>query len=234
MSSYPEVLAIIPARGGSKGIKRKNIISFNGRPLISYMIESGLNAKSISHLYVSTDDIEIASISESCGAKILHRPAEISGDNDSSELALLHALMYLKENDDYVPDLVVMLQCTSPLTLAEDIDGTVAALLRNSADCSLTVTRSHRFIWAENDQGEIKGVNHDSNIRKLRQEIRQQYMETGAVYVMKTKGFLESKHRFFGKISIHITPSVRGIEIDELHDLKLAEFLVKEREFRKN
>ena len=146
-----KTLAIIPARGGSEGIPRKNVRLLAGKPLISHTIGAATQASSVNRVVVSTDDDEIATISRQWGAEVILRPAEISTDNSSSELALLHTLEYLHENEGYNPDLVVFLQCTSPLTLAEDIDGTVQALFDQEADSSLAVTPFHYFLWRWDD-----------------------------------------------------------------------------------
>ena len=122
------VIALIPARGGSKGIPRKNLQSLAGKPLIAHTIEHARQARSVGRVVVSTDDAEIAAVSKQYGAEVVWRPAAISGDTASSESALLHALEYLQQTEGYESDLLVFLQCTSPLTLPEDIDGTVQAL----------------------------------------------------------------------------------------------------------
>ena len=221
------ILGIIPARGGSKGIPRKNITPLAGKPLISYTIEQACHSNFINRLVVSTDDPEIATVSQQFGAEVVRRPTELSGDMVSSESALLHTLHHLASKENYQPDLVVFLQCTSPLTLAEDIDGTVQALLHHQADTALAVTPFHYFLWREDEHGDTVGINHDKRVRLLRQQRAPQYRETGAVYVMKTQGFLENKHRFFGKTAHYVIPADRCLEIDELADLAVAEILLR-------
>ena len=221
------ILGIIPARGGSKGIPRKNILPLAGRPLISYTIEQAHRSHYINRLVVSTDDPEIATISQQHGAEVVWRPAEISGDLASSESALLHTLDALASAEDYHPELVVFLQCTSPLTQGEDIDGTVQALLNQQADTALAVTHFHYFLWREDEGGDTVGINHDKRVRLLRQQREPQYRETGAVYVMRTQGFLENKHRFFGKTAHYVIPAERCLEIDEPIDFAVAEVLIR-------
>jgi N-acylneuraminate cytidylyltransferase len=214
-----KVLAVIPARGGSKGIPYKNVKLVMGRPLISYMIMAAESSKYITDLFVSTDDREIGEIAIGFGAKVYWRPPEISGDRAKSEDAVLNALSQHPE----VPDLTVMLQCTSPLTIGEDIDGTIKTLLDNNADTSLAVTPFHYFLWNQNGEG----INHDKTVRLSRQEREDQFLETGAVYVMRTQGFLERKHRFFGKTSLYIMPKERVLEIDEPVDLTIAKAIMR-------
>lgn len=221
-----KTVAIIPARGGSEGIPRKNVRLLAGKPLIAHTIGTATQASSVNRVVVSTDDDEISAISRQWGAEVILRPAKISTDISSSELALLHALEHLHENEGYSPDLLVFLQCTSPLTLPEDIDGTVQALLDQEADSSLAVTPFHYFLWRWDLNGDAIGVNHDKRVRPLRQERDLQYLETGAVYVMRTKGFKEARHRFFGKTAMYEMPAERCLEIDEPVHFTIAEVLL--------
>ena len=222
-----EVLAVIPARGGSKGIPRKNVRLLNGKPLISYTIENAINATSINRVIVSTDDPEIKTISKVFGAEVIDRPIELSGDNASSESAVIQVLSYLDQKENYKPDLVVFLQCTSPLTLPEDIDGTVFSLHDENADTALTVTDFHYFLWEKDEAGAGKGINHNKEVRILRQNRKNQFIETGAVYVMRTSLFNKKQHRFFGKTALYVMPEERCLEIDEPVDFKIAEVLMQ-------
>jgi N-acylneuraminate cytidylyltransferase len=227
-----EVLAIIPARGGSKGIPRKNIHPLAGKPLIAYSIEQALLSRHITRVVVSTDDPQIGSVAAQYGAEVVWRPVEISGDMASSESALLYTLNFLAENEDYHPDLLVFLQCTSPLTIMSDIDGTITALIESKADTALSVSPFHYFLWKsdqpENGRESAVGINHDKSMRQLRQEQKPQFIETGAVYAMRVDGFLQQQHRFFGRTAMYVMPHERRLEIDEPVDFKVAEVLLKE------
>ena len=223
------IIAIIPARGGSKGILRKNLRELCGKPLIVHTIEGAVATPSITRVIVSTDDEEIGTISARTGAEVIWRPKEISGDLASSESALLHVLDYLRNNESYEPDLVVFLQCTSPLALPKDIDGTVHALIKENADSALSVTPFHYFLWRRDEFGNATGINHDKEFRPLRQEREPQFLETGAVYVMRTQGFREAKHRFFGRTAMYVMPWERCLEIDDPIDIRIAEILLGER-----
>lgn len=226
-----KILAVIPARGGSKGIPRKNLVRLAGKPLLAHAIESARASIYINRIVVSTDDKEIAEVAKSFGAEQVQRPAEISGDHSSSESALLDALAQLHNIDSYEPDLLVFLQCTSPLTLPEDIDGTIQTLLSKSADTAFAVTPFHYFLWREDQEEETAvAINHESRLRPLRQEKEPQYLETGAVYVMRTQGFREAQHRFFGKTVMHVIPPERCLEIDEPVDLLVAEVKMRARD----
>jgi CMP-N-acetylneuraminic acid synthetase len=128
---------------------------------------------------------------------------------------------------------LVFLQCTSPLTLPEDINGTIKALVNEGADSALSVSPFHYFLWKKNPDGSAIGINHDKSQRLLRQEQDLQCIETGAVYAMKANGFKEAKHRFFGKTAFYIMPKERCLEIDDPVDFELAEFFLKKREEKK-
>jgi len=221
--------AIIPARGGSKGVPRKNIRIVAGKPLIAWNIEAAKAAETVDEVVVTTDDSEIAAVAERYGATVVHRPAEISGDTATSESALLHAVQTL-EGMGRRPDEVVFLQCTSPLTAAEDIDACVRTMAEKGADTAFTAKEFFYFIWKLLPDGSADGINHDKRFRPRRQDREPQYEENGAVYVMKTDGFLQAKHRFFGKTVMSIMPESRCLEIDTTFDLQLAEGFLLARE----
>lgn len=221
-------VAIIPARGGSKGVPRKNVRDVAGKPLIGWTIEAARAAKSVDLVVVSTDDCEIASVAESFGAKVVWRPAEISGDTASSESALLHALDVL-EKEGCSPDELVFLQCTSPLTTGADIDDCVRAMTETNADCAFTAKEFFYFIWKRESDGSAVGINHDLRFRPRRQDREAQYEENGAVYVMKTDGFRRHRHRFFGKTVFSLMPPERCFEIDVEMDMEVATVLLTRR-----
>ena len=217
-----KILAIIPARGGSKGIPKKNIKELLGKPLIYYSITEALKSKFIEKVIVSTDCLDIAHISKSFGAEVVMRPDSISGDKASSEEAILHTLDTLKLQDNYVPDIIVFIQCTSPLTLCEDIDGLIMKLISENADSGLTVSKFYHFIWKD-ENGIAAGINHNKSVRPMRQDRDLQYLENGALYVFKASGFLQNKYRFYGKTIFYEMPPERNLEIDEPFDFFLAE-----------
>ena len=223
------VAAVIPARGGSKGVPRKNIRMVGGRPLIAYMIDSAIKAKMLDRVFVSTDDYEIAEISRRYGAEVIMRPAEISGDKASSELALLHALDFLKKTENYQPDIFLMLQCTSPLTPPSEIDGVISALQNEpSADSCFAAVPFYYFLWKTDKAGTAQGINHDGGPRKRRQDLEKQYLEAGSAYAMRTKKFLEEKTRFCGRTIMYEAPDCSSnLEIDEPVDLCKAEGAIR-------
>lgn len=224
------IVAIIPARGGSKGIPGKNMKLLCGKPLIGWAIETALAAQRVDRVIVSTNDSGITDTSSRFGAEVIMRPSELSGPLASSESALLHVLQALRETENFQPEATVFLQCTSPLTLPEDIDGTVQALLDENADSALAVIPFHYFLWRQKETGEAVGINHDNRSRLMRQEREPDYLETGAVYAMRTEGFKKAKHRFFGKTAMYVMSPERCLEIDDPVDFCIAEVLIKRRE----
>ncbi len=220
-------LAIIPARGGSKGIPRKNLQTVGGMTLVGRSIHEALRSRSIRAAAVSTDDDEIAAEASRHGASIIRRPTEISGDRASSESALLHALDSIEASGNKLPDILVFLQCTSPLTLAEDIDNAVEKLISEEADACLTACRFHYFVWKNAGDGAAYGINHDKSVRLPRQQREPEFLENGAIYVMRVSGFRAAQHRFFGKTVLSEMPASRCFEIDEPADLAMAEALLR-------
>jgi N-acylneuraminate cytidylyltransferase len=220
-------LAIIPARGGSKGIPRKNVKLLCGKPLIAWTIEVALAARSVDRVIVSTDGNDIAAISKEFGAEVIMRPAEISGDLASSESALLHVLQSLQEREEYSPEVVAFLQCTSPLTMPEDIESTISLVAEKNYDSAVSMIPFHYFIWREGPAGQMEGVNHIATRRLMRQEREPEYLEVGAVYTMRSAGLLEHKFRFFGRIGRYLLPAERAFEIDDPEDWARAEILLR-------
>jgi YrbI family 3-deoxy-D-manno-octulosonate 8-phosphate phosphatase len=214
-------VAIIPARGGSKGVPRKNIRMLAGKPLLAHAIAAAGQARHIGSVVVSTDDAQIAEVAEAFGARVVRRPAAFAGDKAPSELAVLHVLETLK-GEGSLPLLTAFIQATSPLTLPEDIDGTIETLLSADADSCFAATPFVHFLWQKNSAGDAVGINHDWSARLMRQDVAPQYLETGAVYVMRSEGFLKARYRFFGKIAMHETPPERCLEIDTLDDFDRA------------
>ncbi len=223
------VVCIIPARGGSKGIPRKNIMPVAGHPLISWAVRTALGSKHIDRVVVSTDDDEIADIAVQCGADVIRRPDSISGDGAASEEALLHALEHFAEAGAIQPDTIVFMQCTSPLTLASDLDAAFEKYLSEKADVVFAATASHAFLWREGPDGCARPVNHDMACRPMRQERQPEYRETGSFYVMRAEGLRKHKHRFFGKVLLHEIPAERATDIDDAVDLERAERLLEKR-----
>lgn len=219
----PRVVAIIPARGGSKGILHKNLQPVAGKPLITHSVEHALQAPIVDRVVVSTDDKAIAETAAAAGAEIILRPEKISGDTAASEDALLHALDRLREGG-YEPDIVVFLQPTSPLRAASDVEESVQTLIREGADSLMSGTPLDAFVWGR-EAGELSSITYDYRSRPRRQEIHEHFIENGSIYVFKPWVLRELGNRLGGKIAVYRMSFLQALEIDKPQDLALADRL---------
>ena len=221
------ILAIIPARGGSKGIPHKNLRPLAGMPLIVHTIEQARNAKQVNRVIVSTDDFEIASVSKSFGAEVIMRPAEISRDNSTSEAAILHVLDKLKLGEAYEPKLVVFLQATSPCRNPEDIDNAILTLVDNNADSCFSAAAEHfTGRWRIGPDACAKPVNFALDNRPMRQNYPIEYLENGSIYVFKPWVLHKNKTRLAGKIAIYPMGWLESLQIDLPEDIELFEQVI--------
>ncbi|MEO3755033.1 acylneuraminate cytidylyltransferase [Streptomyces sp. B6B3] len=219
------VLAVIPARGGSKGVPGKNLAPVGDAPLVARAVRECRGARLLTGVVVSTDDPGIATAAHAAGAEVIERPSQISNDTATSESAVLHAMGVYEERHGSGIDVVLLVQCTSPFLTREEIDGVAAAIL-DGADSALTVAPFHGYVWRED--GEHTGgygVNHDKSFRPRRQDRPQDLLETGAVYGMRAEGFRTAQHRFFGRTELVRADAARVLEIDDPHDLARARAL---------
>ena len=219
------IIAIIPARGGSKGLPGKNIKTLASLPLIAHSIINAKKAKLVDQIYVSTDDRQIAKISRKYGAEIIDRPELLANDTASSESALIHAVEQIESTGIEI-DLVVFLQCTSPIRTSQDIDNAINKVRTESADSLLSVSPNHRFLWQEVD-GIAKSINYDYHRRSRRQDMQPQYVENGSIYIFKPWVLKELNNRLGGKISLFEMSEAASWEIDSLLDFEIAESLLK-------
>ena len=216
------VIAIVPARGGSKGVPGKNLRRVGGRSLVERAVDACRAARLVEAVYVSTDDAEIAARAEAAGGKVIMRPVELSGDTASSESALLHALDQLSLVGDE-PEVLVFVQCTSPFIASDDLDRGVEMIIHDYADSVFSAVPSYDFLWRADDGfGLVTGQNHNPAVRQRRQERAPHFRETGAFYVMSAAGFKAARHRFFGRTAVVQVPELTAVDVDHLHDLTLA------------
>jgi N-acylneuraminate cytidylyltransferase len=170
------------------------------------------------HIVVSTDHPEIASRATALGATHLPRPNELSSDSATSDDVLIHALNKLGSTTG---DLLFV-QTTTPFLEATDLQSLQQSYV--GCDSSLTVTEWHGFLWCPTHDGSLTGINHNSNLRLRRQDRDHvELLENGGAYLMSISGFLNARHRFFGRIGYSLMPRLRSIEIDGPEDLALAE-----------
>jgi YrbI family 3-deoxy-D-manno-octulosonate 8-phosphate phosphatase len=221
------IISIIPARGGSKGIPNKNIIEISGKPLIAWTIEQSISTKTISKTYVSTNDAQIADVAESFGAEIIWRPDELCEDDSTSETALIHALAYLNDEKQVVPDYVVFLQVTSPLRKSSDISNSVLKIISDGADSLFSGSKFDDFLFWEKDRSELKSINYDYHNRGRRQDRLPQFVENGSIYITKPAIILENCNRLGGEISIYEMEFWQTWEIDTMQDIELIEYYIR-------
>ncbi|WUH91343.1 acylneuraminate cytidylyltransferase [Streptomyces sp. NBC_00433] len=224
------VLAVIPARGGSKGVPGKNLAPVGGVPLVARAVRACVRARRVTAVVVSTDDPSIAEAARTAGAEVVLRPVAIAGDTATSEAAVLHAMDAHEAMSADSTDVVLLVQCTSPFITSDEIDGVVAAVVDGGADTAHTVAPFHGFIWREPaedvaESGSAYGVNHDKATRPRRQDRPQDLLETGAAYAMRAPGFRAAGHRFFGRTALVRTDPAKVLEIDEPADLQRARAL---------
>lgn len=223
-----EILAIIPARGGSKGIPRKNIKLLKGKPLIYYTIKAALDSKYINRVILSTEDKEIADIAKGYGAHVVKRPIELAQDETKTAPVLVDVINKLKEKN-YYPDVVVLLQATCPLRDAKKLDETIEVFLNNpECDSVFTVKKigTTHALWRQNHDGTVSGLYKYRN-RPRRQDVDQHYalmQETGETYIVKTD-VLMKVNDFIGETPVfHVVEE--SIDIDTVEDFKKAEELL--------
>ncbi|NIZ13200.1 acylneuraminate cytidylyltransferase [Phaeobacter sp. HF9A] len=212
---------IILARGGSKGVPGKNLRPVGGVSLIGRAVRAGRAATGVAAVYVSTDDADIAAEAALYGARIIDRPAELSGDTASSEAGWLHAVPLVRDDLPGL-DKLVFLQCTSPFITGADIDGCLAEMEARGTDCALSVTEDHSFLWGLDADGRGVGLNHNEREqRKRRQDLPPQYCESGAIYCVQLASFLTTGQRFCGSVALYPVDHP-PIEIDTLQDFALC------------
>jgi len=222
------IIAIIIARGGSKGIPKKNIMNFCGKPLIAWTIERALLTEKISAVWVSSDSDEILDISVKYGAKPIVRPISISGDKEPSESAWLHAIDYIeKQTDVYDIDYILTPQVTSPLRGTNDFAQAIDLIIDDGSDSLLSVSEIEDFfIWKKNDNKHPESINYDYHKRVPRQQIQKRYLENGSFYIFKPELLRKNNNRLGGRISLFEMDRYKMFQIDSVEDAKLCSVIM--------
>lgn len=228
MYRHNKILAVIPARGGSKGVPNKNIKELLGKPLIAYTIEQARNSQYIDRTVVSTDSPAIADIAVSYGAEVpFLRPEELATDQSGTIDVLVHAIDWLEKNENYKFDILVLLHATTPLREPEDIDHSIELLVENGAENVFTVTEAHRnpyFNMVEirnNKVGLVKKGNYVT-----RQTAPEVFDMNSSIYVWWKDIFKKNKSVILENSRIYIMPKTRSVDIDDAFDFKIAEMLL--------
>jgi len=228
------VLGLIPARGGSKGIPKKNLQMLGQRSLIAHTIHAAQQSKLLTHVMVSTDDKEIADEAQRMGIQVpFVRPPEFSSDTATSIDVAIHALDWLAENKQMTPDYIMLLQPTSPFRTPHDIDGAIQLAARKYADAvvSITETDEHPYLSKSlNDQGSIYPFIQNELAPQRRQDLPVVYILNGAIYLVKTALLRETRNWCPPHSLAWIMPPERSLDIDTPWDLRLARLIMQDME----
>lgn len=213
-----KIVSVILARGGSKGIPKKNIIDLNGKPLIYYTINASMNSK-CTETWVCTDDSEIAKISESFGAKVLFRPEHLATDFSKSE----DSLVFFAKNVDF--DILVFIQPTSPLLTFNYINKGIELMLSENCNSVFSAFSEHWLPrWVKNNT--VEPYDWDINNRPRRQDVSEKWVENGAFYITTKESLLKNKLRYNNEFCIVEMPFSKSFQIDTLDDLELIKKLI--------
>ncbi|MBV1870766.1 MAG: acylneuraminate cytidylyltransferase family protein [Gammaproteobacteria bacterium] len=220
------VIALIPARGGSKGLPGKNIYPVAGKPLISYSIAAGKYAEGVDEVWVSTDDRAISEVSLKEGSQVCMRPAELAGDLSTSAQAIVH---FIETNKLKADDVIVFLQPTSPLRGSEDVNQALATFLEGDAKLLLSVVEPEHTplkAFILNDDGYLVGAFSSQAPFMPRQQLPMAYMPNGAIYIFRVGIFMDEKDFPREKISPWPMSAEKSIDIDTIHDIEKIELFL--------
>lgn len=223
---HMRTVSIILARGGSKGIPKKNLIDFSGKPLIQWSIEQCAGAAGVESVWVSSDSAEILEVAAKNGAQTILRPDDISGDTATSESAWLHAMEVIEARTGTI-DLVLAPQVTSPLRESKDIENALDLFASHDYDSMFSCTVAEDlYFWQRDAAGVLQSVNYDWRNRKRRQDHSPQYIENGSFYIFKPSVLREFNNRFGKNIGMVEMEFWKTFEIDSLESLKLCQVLM--------
>ena len=232
MSEAPRggLLAVVPARGGSKGVPRKNLQELGGRPLIAWTIEAATCSRAVGRVVVTTDDEEIASESREYGAEVpFLRPAALAEDTTPSMDVIVHALDWLAENEGYAPASVVCLQPTSPFRPASDVDAAFDLFKTKRADAVVSVSEAEQHpAWMKtlDAEGRLADLVESRERADRRQDLARVYALNGAIYLARRELLLAERTWYAGRTYGYVMPRERSLDIDTPWDLHLARLIV--------
>jgi len=224
-----QVVCVIPARGGSRGLPGKNIKDLLGKPLIVHSIEQGKRSKYVDRVIVSTEDNRIAAIARAHGAELpFIRPLDLATDTSSTLDVLLHALEWMKTQEKYSPEILVLLHATAPLRTVDDIDHCIALLFEKNVDVVFSVCEANRnpyFNMVEVDRrGRVRLVK--KSVAVTRQSSPKVYDMNASIYVWRVAALLKEKKVVLGKSAIFVMPKERSVDIDDLMDFDVAKLMM--------
>lgn len=225
-------LGIIPARGGSKGLPRKNILPLNGKPLITWSIEAGQKSRYLDMVMVTTDDQDIAQTAKNAGAEVpFMRPADLSGDTASSIDVIEHTINFYSKQRQQDFDYIVLLEPTSPLRETDDIDLAIERLLESQAEAitgiAKTESQNPAFLLKMDTEGFLKGYDQKGLRSLRRQDINEVYFLEGTIYISTTEALLRERTFYHDKTIGYVVPKYKSLEIDDIDDLVMVEAIMK-------
>lgn len=230
MPDKKKILAIIPARGGSKGIPKKNIIPLAGKPLIAWTIDAAKKSKYIDKVVVSSDDDEILKVATKFGAESIKRPTKLATDTALPEPLIFQVMNYLKEKEGYVPKIIVYLQPTSPLRDTVDIDSSIEMILNKKATAIISVhelEKKYLKTFITDEYGYLKGSVNNKYPFMNRQQLPNIYMPNGIIFAITRKEFMKTGQLFSNKTAPYIMTPEKGFDLDTLEDLKEIKTIFK-------
>jgi len=234
-----KVLCIIPARGGSKGVHRKNIRNLGNKPLIQWTIDEAKKSKYIDRIIISTEDKEIEEVCTNIEAEVIKRPIELASDDSPTIDSILYTLNILEDDEGYKPDYVMLLQCTSPFRTVTDIDVSIETLLNNEKNNKSLISvakEEHPPWWLKsiNTDGTLKDfILYDKKQFSRRQSFPPVYRLNGAIYICDTYELKKNRSFESDKTLAYVMDSNSSMDIDTEEDLSLAENILK-KNFKKD
>lgn len=223
-----EILAIIPARSGSQGIKNKNIRLFAGKPLITHTIVAAKKSKLINRVIVSTDSTKIAKVAKQYKVEVpFLRPSKLAQTKSLIVDAVIHLLSKLDQDENYRPDYILLLQPTSPLRTTQDIDGALKLMFAAKADGVVSVEQTEQLLYTRGGNGFLKLVSNKIFLSSSnRQELPKTYRLDGSmIYAVKTSAFKRQKTFLPNKLVGYVVPRWRAVDLDEAEDFVVGEFV---------
>ena len=215
-----EILSIIPARGGSKGIPLKNIVLINKKPLLYSTVKASLKSKLVTRTIVSTDDEHISKVAKALGSEVIKRPKKLANDHISLEPSISQMLDHLKKIENYKPDIILILQNTSPLRNSKHIDEALTLLKKRNYDSVLSGFSYYTFLWKKRKDSTVKPLNYNPRKRPNHQKMDEQLYENGALFATTYDAFKKSGCRISGRIGFYKMPIELSYNIDTFDDLE--------------
>lgn len=219
------VLAIIPARGGSKGIPNKNLVPLRGKPLVQWTIDAAKEAKNIRDVVLTSDSRDILKVGCHQGVRLLLREPELSQDDTTTEAVIKDVVD--KHITDFDPEYIVLLQPTSPIRQPKHIDEAVDMLIRENLDSVVSVVESHSMLWSKKKYKTRPKPMYDITNRQRRQDMGGQYEENGSIYAFTIDHWESMQNRLGGNMGLYVMPGQTGIQVDSLFDLDLVRYIAE-------